>query len=118
MALAGAFGTLTRYFLGGLVQQISFQGFPLGTLVVNILGCFLFGLIWTLAAQRLAISGEMRMIILVGFLGAFTTFSTYAFETTQMLRDSQWLWAALNIFAQTFLGIAAMAMGYSVGKIT
>ena len=76
IALAGALGTLARYGLGGAVQTVLGQNFPWGTLVVNAIGCLLFGLVWTLAEERLLISGHLRFIVLVGFMGAFTTFST------------------------------------------
>ena len=67
-------------------------GFPRGTLVVNAAGCLLFGRVWCLGEERLVISGKTRLIILVGFLGSFTTFSSFAFETGQLLRDFQrWL---------------------------
>src|SRR5690349_844226 len=85
LGATGAVGTLARYWLSGIVQRIAGAGFPWGTLVVNGLGCFVFGFVWTLAEDRLLIGGQTRLILLVGFMGAFTTFSTYIFETQQML---------------------------------
>ena len=114
---AGALGTLARYGLAGLVQRLHEGGFPWGTLVVNALGCFLFGIVWTLAEERLVIGGETRLIALVGFMGAFTTFSTYAFETSAMLRDAEWLLAAANVLSQTLLGILCFFLGAAVGRI-
>jgi CrcB protein len=95
LALAGATGTLARYWLSGFVQRSNLT-FAWGTLAVNGLGCFLFGLVWALAEERLLISGETRIILLAGFMGAFTTFSTYMFETRQMLAASEWLLGATN----------------------
>ena len=83
---------------------------------MNALGCFLFGLTWALAEDRLLISGETRLIILVGFMGAFTTFSTFAFETDQLLRDSEWLLAVGNIGVQTTLGLLAVSLGITLGR--
>jgi len=116
LAAAGALGTLSRYGLGGLVQRLHESGFPWGTLAVNALGCLLFGFVWTLAEERLVISGEARLVVLVGFMGAFTTFSTYAFETGAMLRDSEWALAAANMLTQNLLGVACFFAGTAIGR--
>jgi CrcB protein len=117
LALAGAVGTLARYGLGGWVQKLIPTAFPWGTLAVNAAGCFLFGIVWALAEQRMLISGQTRLILLVGFMGAFTTFSTYAFETAQMLDDSEWLLAAANLLSQNVLGIALVLTGIALGRL-
>ena len=116
LAAAGAVGTLARYGLSLVVQRWCGAGFPWGTLVVNVLGCFLFGIVWTLAEERLVISPLARIILLVGFMGAFTTFSTFAFETAEILRDAQWLIAAANVAAQNLIGILAVILGFAVGR--
>jgi fluoride exporter len=116
LALAGAAGTLSRFGLSGLVQSFAGEKFPWGTLAVNVVGCFLFGLIWTLAEDRLIISSQTRSIILIGFMGAFTTFSTFAFESGAMLRDSEWRDAALNLLANNVVGIAGVFLGIAVGR--
>jgi fluoride exporter len=117
LAGAGAVGTLARYWLSGFVQQLHESGLPFGTLAVNLLGCLLFGLVWTLAEDRLLVSGETRIVALVGFMGAFTTFSTYAFETTAMLRDAEWGVAAANVLAQNVLGVGAILVGNALGRL-
>lgn len=117
LALAGACGALARYGLAGLFQRAQQMGFPWGTLTVNALGCFLFGLIWTLTQQRLAISPETRTIVLVGFLGSFTTFSTFLFETDQMLEHAEWVMAGLNLTGQLGLGLAAYLLGAFLGRM-
>jgi CrcB protein len=117
LAALGALGTLARYGLGGAVQHLHESAFPWGTLAVNTLGCFLFGLVWTLAEERLVISGETRAVVLIGFMGAFTTFSTYAFETAAMLRDAAWLPAAGNVLAHNGLGIAGFFLGVALGRV-
>ena len=117
IAAAGAAGTLARYGLGALVQHVRRDAaFPWGTLVINALGCFLFGVVWTLSAERLVISPQTRTIILVGFMGAFTTFSTFGFETGQFIRDKQWDWAAANIAAQNVIGVVCVFLGFAVGE--
>ena len=117
LALAGALGTLARYTLAGWVQRIADGGFPWGTMAVNILGSFLFGIVWMAAENRLVISGQTRFIVLTGFMGAFTTYSTFAFETSAFLRDSQWGLAALNILGQNTLGIIAVLLGFAAGRL-
>lgn len=116
IAAAGAAGSLARYWLSALVQRWMASPFPWGTFAVNILGSFLFGLVWTLAEERLVISTETRIIILTGFMGAFTTFSTFAFETQVFLRDSQWLLMLGNIAAQIVVGLIAVFLGITAGK--
>lgn len=116
LALAGGAGTLARYWLSGFVQKSITTGFPWGTAVVNIGGCLLFGFIWAILESRLSLSGQVRTIIFLGFFGAFTTFSSFAYETSQLLDESQWFWAAGNILLQNTLGIAAMMAGLICGK--
>ncbi|ABA58743.1 camphor resistance protein CrcB [Nitrosococcus oceani ATCC 19707] len=117
IALAGAGGTLSRYALSGLVQNLCGASFPWGTWVVNGLGCFLFGMIWALAEERLLITGEIRFIVLTGFMGAFTTFSTFAFEASQFLRDSEWLLAAIHLIGQNSLGLVCVFLGFTISQI-
>jgi CrcB protein len=116
LSLTGAVGTLCRYWLDGLISNLIGKSFPWGILIVNVLGCFLFGLVWPLAEERLVISGETRTIILIGFMGSFTTFSTFTFQTAQFLRDSQWLLAAANIVAQVVLGLVFLSLGLALGN--
>jgi CrcB protein len=117
LCLAGSAGTLARYFLSGLVQRLHPYEFPWGTLVVNSLGCFLFGLIWSWGEGRGLISVHARAIILVGFMGAFTTFSTFAFETSQLLHRHELLTAGANILLSNVLGIALVFAGLALGRM-
>ena len=116
LGIAGTLGTFTRYFLSGFIQRHLLTDFPIGTAAVNIIGCFLFGLTWAFMENRLSISSQMRTVIFVGFFGAFTTFSSFAFETSQLLDESQWLWASGNILLQNSLGIIGMITGLAIGK--
>ncbi|MGD9124588.1 MAG: fluoride efflux transporter CrcB [Desulfarculaceae bacterium] len=117
IAAAGGLGTLARYGLGGLVHRVLGMTFPWGTMAVNIVGCFTFGLVWYLAESRMLISGQIRIIVLAGFMGAFTTFSTFIFETGMFLRDGQWLTAILNVAAQNIVGLAALLLGFAVARL-
>jgi len=117
LALAGATGTLARYGLAGLVHRISGASFPWGTLAVNIMGCFLAGLLWALFEHRWPVAGETRVLILVGFMGAFTTFSAFILETGELFRAAEWLQAAGNILLQNGLGFTALLIGIGLGRI-
>lgn len=116
IALAGGLGALARYGLGGLVHRYWQAPFPLGTVVVNLTGCFLFALFWGLAEERMAISSELRLVVLTGFMGSFTTFSTFIFESGMLAQDGQWIFAALNLAGQNILGLAALAMGLAAAR--
>mgnify|MGYP006301934923 CR=1 FL=1 len=117
LAIAGACGTLLRYGLAGVAQRATDSGFPFGTAVVNLAGCFLAGLFWSYAQDRVSISAEMRTMILIGFLGAFTTFSAFMLETSSLLRDAQWIWAVGNVLVQTVIGFALLFVGLAVGRL-
>lgn len=117
LAIAGMAGTLLRYWLGGYVQKSVGGVFPWGTFAVNMAGCFLFGLVWSLAEERLVISGEVRAIALIGFMGAFTTFSSFMFETSALIRDSQWLLAASNVALQNITGFIVLVLGINLGRL-
>lgn len=116
LGLAGAAGTLARYGLSGLVGRSVGAGFPWGTAAVNVVGCLMFGVVWSVFEGRLAVSGQVKAVIFMGFFGAFTTFSTFAFETVQLLDDSQWVWAAGNVLLHTAAGLAAVMAGLAIGK--
>lgn len=116
LCLAGAAGTVARYALGGFFQRSIGREFPLGTAVVNIIGCLLFGLLWALAQNRLTISSQARIVIFIGFFGAFTTFSSFMYETAQLLHDSQFIGAAANILLQNILGFFSVIAGLAIGN--
>lgn len=112
IALGGAAGALARYGLGGWVQDRAGFGFPWGTLVVNVLGCLLIGFAMRyLEAVRLA--PEVRALTAVGILGAFTTFSTFSYETVALIEDGAWGRAAGYALGSLILGIAAVWVGMS-----
>jgi CrcB protein len=116
IALAGGLGSLARYGLTGLVQNLAGRDFPWGTVVVNVVGCLMFGVLWASMEGRFTVSGETRAIILVGFMGAFTTFSTYIFETANFLQDQQWVEALGNLAIQNVVGMAALLLGILIGR--
>ncbi len=117
LAAAGAAGTLARYWVSGVSYRVFGEYFPYGTLAVNVIGSFLFGLVWALSEERMAVSVFARTVILVGFMGAFTTFSTFAFETMNYVRDGQYLIALLNISSNCVLGFGAVISGMWIARV-
>ena len=111
IAAAGAAGTLARYGLSTWVRGWAGSGFPWGTLAVNALGCFLFGAILTMVRDKGSINDETATWMMVGFLGAFTTFSTFAFESGDFLRDGAMGAAFVNVLANVVLGLGLFFVG-------
>lgn len=114
LALAGAVGTVARYGLVTWTQRFSTSGFPWGTLTVNLLGCFLFGLVVKLTAGKW-LSAEAQLILLTGFMGAFTTFSSFAYDNVVLLQTGRYLEAGVNIIGQNVAGIVLLFLGAWVG---
>lgn len=117
LAVAGALGTLSRYALSGIAQRITEIGFPFGTLSVNILGSVLIGFIMQVGLNTGIIPHSARMILTVGFLGAFTTFSTFAYETVRYLEVGERLSGAINIAANVGLSVLAILLGMLLGRV-
>jgi CrcB protein len=112
IALGGALGSVARYLLSTFVLRVSGPVFPLGTFVVNVIGCLVFGALAGAATQRLSLAPEVRLFLFTGILGGFTTFSSYAFESFVLIRDGQFLAASLNIAGQIVIGLVTLAAGY------
>jgi CrcB protein len=117
VAVGGALGSLARYGLSAFVLRATGALFPIGTFAVNALGCLVFGVIAGVSEQRVALSPETRAFVLVGVLGGFTTFSSYIFESTALVRDGQFAAAALNIAGQVVAGLAAFWIGLAAGSV-
>ncbi len=118
IALAGALGALCRYGLSGAVQRVAGGGFPFGTLLVNILGSALIGFIMQIGLSTDIIPRSLRIIVTIGFLGAFTTFSTFSYETVKFLEDGAWMPGILNIIANIGLCLLSTLLGMLLGRIT
>ncbi|NQU45423.1 CrcB family protein [bacterium] len=115
--MGGALGARGRYGLAGVVQRGASSAFPWGTVAVNLLGCLMFGFLWAVAEKRLSVSGEVRAAIFIGFLGSFTTFSTFAFETAARLQDAEWVSALGNLALQNLIGIVCIFLGLALGRL-
>ncbi len=110
IALGGSLGALSRYGFSVLANRLLPPTFPWGTLAANLLGCFLIGALWVLAAEY-ALSEEIRMLVFTGGIGSLTTFSTYSLESLMLLREGR-VWAGLgNVLISNVLGLALVALG-------
>ncbi len=117
LVAGGVAGTLARYVLAGLVQARTGVGFPYGTLVVNLSGCFFIGLLDALAQKKFLLTPALRVLLMTGFCGAFTTFSTFMLESAQLLRDGEALRAFCNVGASVLAGFVVFWLGEWLGEI-
>lgn len=117
IGLGGFLGANMRY----LVQQWAAgrwgADFPYGTMIANVSGSFIIAIFITLVTERLLVSPEMRLFVAVGFLGGFTTFSSFSLETFMLLRNSGWWAAGLNFFGNTVLGLIGVILGILVAQL-
>ncbi|MFZ0544089.1 MAG: fluoride efflux transporter CrcB [Candidatus Promineifilaceae bacterium] len=117
IAIGAALGANARYLVGLWAANRFDAGFPYGTFIVNVTGSFLLGFILTLATERLTISPETRLLLAVGFLGSYTTFSSYSVESLGLLRDSG-LWPGLlNIISNNLVGLLCAAIGVYLARL-
>ena len=116
IAAGGAVGAVLRYGVTGVVQRAAGGSFPLGTLVANVSGCLCIGLLAGLFAGPYLVREEYRSFVLIGVLGAFTTFSTFGLETFNLVNEREYALAALNVLLSNVLGLAAVWLGYRLSE--
>ena len=117
VGVGGFIGANARFVMARLVGAYFETKFPLGTFLINVSGSFLLGVLGTVVTQKVMPGSEsMRLALGVGFLGAYTTFSTFEFETHALVDDGSWLTATMNVFASLFIGLLAVRAGIVLAK--
>ena len=116
LIIGGTTGTIARYLLAGTVYKYLGTGFPYGTMIVNITGCFILGILVSLSEKKFLLGPDARLLLMIGFCGAFTTFSTLIFETDNLVRNGQALRAFANIFISIILGFILFRVGNLLGE--
>lgn len=112
VGVGGFVGAIARFVIARLSAHLLGIGFPYGTFIINITGSFLLGFMGTLVAQRvIPHSEEIRLAVSIGFLGAYTTFSTFEFESHALFDNGSWLLGLTNLFASLFVGLLAVRLG-------
>ena len=115
---AGGFaGAIVRYALGKWIGQLWGRSFPLGTFIINVSGSFLIGLLMALFTGRFMTNPQWRLLLIVGFLGAYTTFSTFEYETGALLEDGEFILAMINIVLSVMAGFIALKIGQIIAKV-
>lgn len=115
--IGAGLGGISRYWLSYAIYQLLGRSFPFGTLIVNVSGCFLVGLLFILSVDRFGhIGPQFRSLLLIGFLGGYTTFSTFSLETVNLFENGAWLSGGLNIFLSLFLCLIATWFGIFCGR--
>lgn len=117
IAAGGALGAVSRFCLGNLISRIIGSALPYGTFVINIVGCFFMGLIMTMIIERGMLSASWRLLLCVGFLGGFTTFSSFGYETLMLLQEEKIVAALAYVGGSIILGLMSAALGVAVGKL-
>jgi len=116
IALGGAFGAVARYLINISPLQNYLKPFPFPTFFINITGSFLIGFLLVLFADKLQINENLRFALMVGFLGAYTTFSTFELETWELIRESQFFTAFLYLFLSVAVGFIGVALGVTLAR--
>ena len=114
---AGGFlGAIARYAVGVWIETFWRRDFPLATFLVNVSGCFILGFFLAIATERMSISPMMRLLVATGFVGAYTTFSTFEYETQRLTTTGAFGWALVNVLASVAVGFLAVRLGVQLGR--
>jgi CrcB protein len=116
IGIGGFLGAISRYGVALWIGQRWGRNFPLGTFLINISGSFLIGLLMSLLTERFMVNPQWRLLLVVGFLGAYTTFSTFEYETGALMKDGEWLIAMLNVLLSVIVGFIALKLGEVIAK--
>ena len=113
----GFFGAVARYLVDGWVSRLTGAGFPWGTLAINLSGSFLLGLLFAMTIDRGVLPAEIRAPVMIGFIGAYTTFSTWMLESWRLVESGEIAAAAGNVIGSVVLGLLAVFLGLLVGRL-
>jgi CrcB protein len=116
VAAGGSLGAVARYAVSLVVARFWVHEFPLATLLINVSGCFILGFFSTFAAERLSIDPSWRLFVATGFVGAYTTFSTFEYETERLTEAGTMLWAAVNVLVSVVAGFLAVRLGIAMAR--
>jgi fluoride exporter len=116
VAIGGAIGSVTRYLVGGWFANRFGPAFPYGTAVINVTGSFIIGLFLAFAQERVSLSPYWRLFFAVGFLGGYTTFSTFEYESVRLLQDGELLLGGVYLVGSVVAGIVATVSGIALGS--
>jgi CrcB protein len=116
VAVGGALGATARVGLGGFIDRRIPEHFPWDTMAVNVIGCVLYGIIWYELDRRVGVRADLKPFLLTGFLGAFTTFSTFAYNSAMLITEGRYLFACVNIVSHDVLGILAIFAGMAIAR--
>jgi CrcB protein len=116
IGIGGFFGAIARYVIGGWIMSSGRFIFPMGTFIINVTGSLLLGLLFGVSVKHLALDGSLRVFVGIGFLGAYTTFSTFSLETMRLIESGSFNLALLNVFASVLVSLLAVYMGLLLGR--
>ena len=116
LAIGSLTGGFARYYMAGFVSRALGSSFPYGTFAVNMAGCFLVGILSSLADKKLLIGPDEKFLLTIGFCGAFTTFSAFMLETANLMKDGQTWQAFLNVAFSVIVGFFILRLGISLGE--
>lgn len=117
ISIGAIIGANARFLISQWAAERLGAGFPYGTFFVNVTGCFIIGLFYGLGENRITITPELRLLFAIGFLGGFTTFSTFGYESAALLRSGDLILALLNIVGSNLLGVLAVVVGLAVARL-
>ena len=117
LIIGGAIGTVLRYLMSGWTYRIAGTSFPHGTFLVNVTGCFIIGFLVSVTEKKFLLSPNTRLLLMVGFCGAFTTFSTFIMETSHLIKDGETLRAFVNVIVSVIIGFGLFRTGVLLGDL-
>lgn len=116
IGIGGFAGAIARYLVDARISTWTAGSLPWGTFVINVSGSFLLGVLFALIVERATLPSDLRGPLMIGFLGAYTTFSTFALESWRMMEDGAWLYGSVNLIGSVVVGVLAIVIGVALGR--